>query len=103
MELEFSHTEAKTIIAMFDFILANSAKNDIESSQLMKELIDLGIPKENCQSFAKVHDKYVQKVRAVLADKVLRGKTKIPKKISFKIFQKKPIILSLIVCLCLKT
>lgn len=58
---------------MFDFILANSAKNDIESAQLMKELIDLGIPKENCQSFAKVHDKYVKKVRAVLADKVLRG------------------------------
>lgn len=71
--MEFSQTEAKTIIAMFDFILSNSAKNDTEPAQLTKELIDLGIPKENCQSFAKVHEKFVKKVRAILADKVLRG------------------------------
>jgi hypothetical protein len=44
---------------MLDFILANSAKNNIEGSQLTKELIDLGIPKETCTSLAKVHDKNV--------------------------------------------
>ena len=57
---------------MLDFILSNSAKNDIEGAQLMKELIDLGIPKESCSSLAKVHDKNLQKVRAVLSDQILR-------------------------------
>lgn len=72
--LEFTNTEAKTTLAMMDFILSNSAKNNIEGTQLIKELIDLGIPKESCTSLAKVHDKNIQKVRAVLSDQILRCK-----------------------------
>ena len=70
--MELSETEARTTIAMLDFILTSSAKNGIEGSQLMKELIDLGIPKENCASLAKVHDKNIQKLRANFADNFLR-------------------------------
>ena len=40
----------------------------------MKELIDLGIPKESCASLAKVHDKNIQKVRALLSENILRCK-----------------------------
>ena len=60
---------------MLDFILTNSAKNNIEANQLTKELIDLGIPKESCAGLAKVHESNIQKVRAVLSDQILRRKS----------------------------
>lgn len=69
---DFQETEAKTIIAMLDFIITNSAKNDISSEDLMKELIDLGIPKENCQSLSKVIEQNQEKLRSSFRDKVLR-------------------------------
>lgn len=69
---EFSENESRTIVAMIDFILSNSAKNDIEQETLMKELIDLGIPKENCQSICKILDQNHDKIRASLKEKVLR-------------------------------
>ena len=59
---------------MLDFILVNSAKNNVEPSQLQKELIDLGIPKESCIAIGKVHEKSIQKVRATLSEKMLRSK-----------------------------
>lgn len=69
---EFTENESRTIVAMIDFILANSAKNDIEQDTLMKELIDLGIPKENCQSICKILEQNHDKIRASLKEKVLR-------------------------------
>lgn len=69
---EFSENQTKTIVAMLDFILTNSAKNSVEPDQLMKELIDLGIPKENCQSLCKIMELNSQKLRAVFRKNVLR-------------------------------
>lgn len=69
---EFTENQSKTIVAMLDFILTNSAKNAVEPDQLMKELIDLGIPKENCQSLCKIMELNSQKLRAVFRKNVLR-------------------------------
>ena len=59
---------------MLDFILVNSAKNNVDPPQLQKELIDLGIPKESCIAIGKVHEKSIQKVRATQSEKMLRSK-----------------------------
>ena len=69
---DFSENESKTIIAMLDFITTNTAKNNVDQEQLMKELIDLGIPKENCQSLCKVMEQSQEKLRAHFRQKVLR-------------------------------
>lgn len=75
--LELTEKEAKTYIAMMDFIIINSARNDLESEILIKELIDLGIPKENCVSFGKVYSKNKQRLRSLLQECSLRSKNKI--------------------------
>lgn len=72
MASEFSKAECQTILAMVDFILSNSAKNNTEPETLLKELIDLGIPKENCQSLSKILESNLDKLRAVFRQKSLR-------------------------------
>lgn len=69
---EFSKAECQTIVAMVDFILANAAKNNIESDVLLKELIDLGIPKENCQSLCKILEANLEKLRSTFKQQSLR-------------------------------
>ena len=69
---DFSEPEAKTIIAMLEFIISNSAKNNIQQEQLMKELIDLGIPKENCSSLCKILELNQEKIRNSFKQQVLR-------------------------------
>ena len=44
----------------------------MDQEQLMKELIDLGIPKENCQSLCKIMEQSQEKLRAHFRQKVLR-------------------------------
>lgn len=69
---DFSESEAKTIVAMLDFVITNTAKNNVDQEQLMKELIDLGIPKENCQSLCKIMEQSQEKLRAHFRQKLLR-------------------------------
>lgn len=69
---DFSEGEAKTLLAMLDFILRNAARNGLEGEQLMKELTDLGIPKENCQSFVKVLDQGREGLRTAFKRNLLR-------------------------------
>ena len=69
---DFTEPEAKTIIAMLEFIISNSAKNNIQQEQLMKELIDLGIPKENCSSICKILELNLEKIRNSFKQQVLR-------------------------------
>jgi len=69
---DFTELEAKTIIAMIDFIISNAAKNNVDQEQLMKELIDLGIPKENCQSLCKILEQNLEKLRNKFKSNVLR-------------------------------
>lgn len=69
---DFTENQSKTIVAMLDFILTNSAKNGVEPEQLTKELIDLGIPKENCQSLCKIVEQNAEKLRTCFRKNVLR-------------------------------
>lgn len=69
---DFTENQAKTIVAMIDFIMTNSAKNSVEPDQLMKELIDLGIPKENCQSLCKIVEQNAEKLRSGFRKNILR-------------------------------
>ncbi len=69
---DFGEAEAKTILAMLDFIISNSARNNVDQEQLMKELIDLGIPKENCQSLCKIMEQNQEKIRIAFRKQVLR-------------------------------
>jgi hypothetical protein len=69
---DFTENQTKTIVAMIDFILVNSTKNSVESDQLMKELIDLGIPKENCQSLCKIFELNAEKLRMMFRKNILR-------------------------------
>ena len=61
---DFSQADCQTAIAMVDFILAKAAKNYVEADLLLKELIDLGIPKENCQSLCKILEANLEKLRS---------------------------------------
>lgn len=72
---EFSKQECQTVVAMVDFILANAAKNNVESESLLKELIDLGIPKENCQSLCKILEANLDKLRSTFKQNSLRINT----------------------------
>lgn len=69
---DLSHNECQTIVAIVDFILGNAAKNNVESETLLKELIDLGIPKENCQSICKIYEANLEKLRQAFMQKTLR-------------------------------
>lgn len=41
----FNEEEINSILASLEFILSNSIRFDVEDSVLLKELIDLGLPK----------------------------------------------------------
>lgn len=69
---DFKEAQVKTIVAMIDFIITNAAKNNVEQEQLLKELVDLGIPKENCTSLCKILEQHVDKLRAALRKDLLR-------------------------------
>lgn len=69
---DFNPNECQTIIAIVDFILCNAAKNQTDGEVLLKELIDLGIPKENCQSICKIYDSNLEKLRVNFQLKTLR-------------------------------
>lgn len=72
---DFSPAECETVVAMVDFILANAARHNTEPDTLLKELIDLGIPKENCQSLSKILESNLDKLRSTFKQKTLRLNT----------------------------
>lgn len=74
--LGLEEKEAKTYIALIDFIVINSARNDLDGDLLVKELIDLGIPKENCVALGKVYSKSKSKLRSYLQDNSLKSSQK---------------------------
>jgi hypothetical protein len=50
-------------LASIDYILSNSARYGITDDLLLKDLIDLGLPKENCESITRSYKENAQKLR----------------------------------------
>ena len=50
-------TEKNSVLSCLEYILKNSTRFDIEGEILMKDLIDLGLPKGNCGSIVKIYSK----------------------------------------------
>ena len=57
-QLNFTEKDSKSVIALLSFIIVNSVKNCILSEVLDREMMDLGIPKENCKSIVKVYTEH---------------------------------------------
>ena len=74
ISLGLGENEAKTYIALIDFIILNSARNDLDGEILIKELIDLGIPKENCMSLGMAFSKNKAKLKSFLLNNSLKSK-----------------------------
>lgn len=69
---DFNSNECQTVIAIVDFVICNAARNQTDHEVLLKELIDLGIPKENCQSLCKIYESNLEKLRSTFQQKTLR-------------------------------
>lgn len=55
--------EINSIIACLEFIISNSCCYDISENILTKELIDLGLPKENVEQIVKLYKTNKDKLR----------------------------------------
>ena len=55
--------EINSIIACLEFIISNSCCYDISENILTKELIDLGLPKENVEQIVKIYKANKDKLR----------------------------------------
>ncbi|CAD8103397.1 unnamed protein product [Paramecium sonneborni] len=72
----FNQQEINSTIACVSFIVENSAKYDVSEQVLIKELIDLGLPKENCEQLSKTFKQYKDKLQQVYEGQIIRvGKT----------------------------
>jgi len=65
--------ESSTIVACLSYILNNSVRYEVADSALLKDLIDLGLPKENCESITKVYKEYSEKLKEQRLSKVLKS------------------------------
>eukprot|EP00828_Plagiopyla_frontata_P015125 TRINITY_DN19660_c0_g1_i2.p2 TRINITY_DN19660_c0_g1~~TRINITY_DN19660_c0_g1_i2.p2 ORF type:complete len:194 (+),score=59.77 TRINITY_DN19660_c0_g1_i2:66-647(+) len=59
----FNNEEINSIIASLEFILSNSTRYDISDVILLKELINLGLPKENCDMIGKAFKENKEKLK----------------------------------------
>jgi len=59
----FIRDEIISILASLDYIISNSIRYGVSDDTLLKDLIDLGLPKENCESITKGFRENAQKLR----------------------------------------
>jgi len=52
----------------------SSIRFDISEEVLMKDLIDLGLPKENCRSLTKIYKKTKKKLKKKILKESLRSR-----------------------------
>lgn len=69
----FSSEEILSVMAILEFILRNAIKHETKETILQKELIDLGLPKENVDSICKVYNEEFEKLKGVSSSLVFRG------------------------------
>ena len=55
--------EIISILASLDYVITNSIRYGITDDILLKDLIDLGLPKENCESITRVYKESMPKLR----------------------------------------
>ncbi|KAM3135476.1 hypothetical protein pb186bvf_012332 [Paramecium bursaria] len=58
----FNQQEINSTISCITFIIENSSKYDISDTVLTKELIDLGLPKENCEQISKTFKQFKERL-----------------------------------------
>ncbi len=70
--------EISAIIACLYYILNNSIKYEVVETALLKDLIDLGLPKENCESITRVYKEHIEKLKEKRSLKVLKRNKILP-------------------------
>ena len=65
-------SSVKAIVASLRYVLANAAKYDIASQELVPELSQLGLPSENCSAIAKPYEANRTRIAAKLRETSLR-------------------------------
>lgn len=53
-DMNMSYSDSLIVISVIEFILSSSAKFDVDDLILNQELLQLGLPQENCDSISKV-------------------------------------------------
>ena len=61
-------------MACLDYIINNSVKFGVVDQALLKDLISLGLPKENCESIVKVYKENGPKLSDKYKKKILKSK-----------------------------
>ena len=56
-----------------DYIISNSIRYGVSDDTLLKDLIDLGLPKENCESITKGFRENAQKLREKKEGNTFKG------------------------------
>jgi len=69
---DFDNSEVKATTAALSFILRNAAKYDLDSDTLVKELQQLGLPKEHCDTMARPFAEYKERLREKLRSETLK-------------------------------
>lgn len=69
----FTQQEINSTIACITFVIENASKYDVSDTVLIKELIDLGLPKENCEQLSKTFKQYKERLQSEYQNQVLRG------------------------------
>ena len=69
----FTSEEILSVMALLEFILRNAIKHETKETILQKELIDLGLPKENVDSICKVYNEEFEKLKTLSTSLVFRG------------------------------
>jgi len=55
-----------------DFIITNSVRYEVPDAVLLKELIDFGLPKENCESITKIYKENGEKLKDKKIETILK-------------------------------
>ena len=65
--------EINSAIAVLTFIILNASKYTPTDQQLINDLVNLGLPKENCESIAKVIFNNLEVIAEALKKKEIKG------------------------------
>jgi len=68
----FNADEIHSILASLEYIITNSVRYEVSDAVLLKELIDLGLPKENCESILKIYKENADKLKEKKVKTILK-------------------------------
>ncbi len=71
--MRIDREEIISIIASLDYIIENSVRYGVSDDVLLKDLIDLGLPKENCESITKGYKENSAKLREKKEQKTMKS------------------------------